>query len=275
MSATRSLVVPSLATASWHRLKVEILVFRRTREALFFLVAFPPLMLFLFGAIFGSNKIGPPDHQITFAQYFVAGMVGTGVWGACFQYLGLSVPLERDSGALKRLVATPMPKAAYFLGKIGVVTLLAAAETLLLLIMGVLFYDLDLPPASHWVTFVWVFVLGCAACTLTGLALSGLLRNGQVASAVVTPIAIVLQFISGVYFVFSDLPPWLQWAGSLFPLRWLTLGLRSVFLPEGYESAEPGQSWNHLTTALVLIAWCVGGAVIAARTFTWMPNRTD
>jgi ABC-2 type transport system permease protein len=266
--------VPGVAAAGWHRVRVELLQFWRSGEAVFFTLGFPPIMLVLFGAIFGSDQIGPRGTSVTFSQYFTAGMIGTGVWTSCFQVLAIGVPLERDNGSLKRLKATPMPVSAYFIGKIGQVTVVAAAETVLLMVMGALFYDLQLPTGWRWFTFAWVFVLGCAACTLTGIALAGLIRNGRVASSIVSPIAIVVQFVSGVYFVFGNLPTALQIAGSFFPLRWLTLGLRSVFLPDAYRYAEPGHSWHHLLTAIVLLAWCAVGLVVARRTFSWMPERS-
>ena len=198
--------VPGVAAAGLHRVRVELLQFWRSGEAVFFTLGFPPIMLVLFGAIFGSNQIGPRGTSVTFSQYFTAGMIGTGVWTSCFQVLAIAVPLERDNGSLKRLKVTPMPLSAYFIGKIGMVTAVSAAETALLMAMGALFYDLQLPTGARWFTFAWVFVLGCAACTLTGIALAGLIRNGRVASSIVSPIAIVLQFVSGVYFVFGDLP---------------------------------------------------------------------
>ena len=266
--------VPRLPAAGLHRVRVELLQFWRSGEAVFFTLGFPPIMLVLFGAIFGSNQIGPHGTSVTFSQYFTAGMIGTGVWTSCFQVLATAVPLERDNGSLKRLKATPMPVGAYFLGKIGQVTVVSAAETVLLMAMGALFYDLQLPAGWRWFTFAWVFVLGSAACTLTGIALAGLIRNGRIASSIVSPIAIVLQFVSGVYFVFADLPTGLQVAGSIFPLRWLTLGLRSVFLPDAYRFAEPGNSWRHLLTAAVLLAWCGVGLIVARRTFSWMPERS-
>ena len=264
---------PSLGLASWHRFTIELLQFRRSREGVFFTIAFPVVMLALFGTIFGGAKLGPDSTGVTFAQYFIASMMAAGVWGSCFTNLSISVPSERDSGALKRLAGTPMPMTAYFAGKIGLVLLLSAFETLLLLAMGLAFYHLHLPSAEKWLTFAWVMVLGITSCTLLGLAVSGLVRNARTASAIVTPIAILLQFISGVYFVFDQLPSWLQNIASLFPLRWLALGLRSVFLPEAFAAQEPGRSWQTGTTAIVMVVWCVVGLAITKRTFTWMSER--
>ena len=264
---------PSLALASWRRFTIEMMQFRRSREAVFFTIAFPLVMLALFGTIFGGQSLGPDSAGVTFAQYFIASMMAAGVWGSCFTNLAISVPTERDSGALKRLAGTPMPMTAYFAGKIGLVLVLSIIETVLLLAMGLGFYDLHLPSPDKWLTFGWVMTLGITSCTLLGLAVSGLVRNARTASAIVTPIAILLQFISGVYFVFASLPGWLQNIASLFPLRWLALGLRSVFLPEPFAAQEPGGNWQTGTTAIVMVIWCVVGLAITKRTFTWMSER--
>ena len=65
------------------------------------------LLLVIFGAVFGGTDLAP---GISFAQYFVAGMIASGVLYTSFQNLAISIPLERDDGTLKRLQGTPMPK---------------------------------------------------------------------------------------------------------------------------------------------------------------------
>jgi ABC-2 type transport system permease protein len=249
-----------------------VLQFRRTREALFFTLAFPPVMLLLFGTIFASQQIGEGSTNVSYGQYFTPGIIGAAIWVTCFQNLAITVPLERDSGALKRLAGSPMPRTAYFLGKIALVLLVTLAECALLIVLGVVIYHVPLPPASHWLTFAWVLLLGVASCTLFGLGLAGLIPNGRSASAIVTPFAIILQFLSGVYFVFGDLPGWLQTVGAIFPLKWITQGMRSVFLPAGFHQLEPQHSWHHVQAVLVLGAWCIGGLLVTVRTFRWTPR---
>jgi len=87
------------------------------------------------------------------------------------------------------------------------------------------------------------------------------------APAVVTPIALVLQFISGVFVPFYELPNWLRSVAGVFPLRWLCQGMRSVFLPDSFQQVEQGHSWQHPTMAIVLLAWCVLGTILCLRTF--------
>jgi ABC-2 type transport system permease protein len=263
---------PPLRSVYAVRAKVELLSFTREREAVVFTFAFPILLLVIFGSVFGGQDL---EGGVSFAQYFVSGMIAAGLFGSSFQNLGISIPIERDSGALKRLAGTPMPRSAYFAGKVAVVAVVAVVQNLLLLSIGVLFYDLELPTsASRWVTYGWVSVLGLTACTLLGIAATAIVKNGRTAPAIISPISIVLQFISGVFFVFSELPVWMQEIAALFPLKWMTQGMRSVFLPDEYQTVEPAGSWEHGRIALVLAAWCVLGLAVAVRTFRWR-NKAD
>ena len=267
-SATRP---PSLLSVTLVRARVEFLAFVREREAVVFTFAFPILLLVIFGAVFGRQQI---EGGVKFAQYFVSGMIAAGLFGTSFQNLAISIPIERDTGALKRLAGTPMPKPAYFLGKVLIVGFVALVQNVLLLAIGVVFYDLSLPSGARWLTYLWVGGLGITACTLLGIAATGFVKNGRSAPAVISPIAIVLQFISGVFFVFASLPSWMQAVAAVFPLKWMTQGMRSVFLPDGYAAQEPAGSWEHGRVALVLGGWCVIGLVVATRSFRWR-SRED
>ena len=89
----------------------------------------------------------------------------------------------------------------------------------------------------------------------------------------VTPIALVLQFISGVFFVYTELPTWMQQVAAVFPLKWMAQGLRSVFLPESLASIEPAGSWELGRVALVLGVWCVVGLLLCRFTFRWTTKR--
>jgi ABC-2 type transport system permease protein len=263
---------PSLLSVCLVRAGVELRTFTREREALVFIFAFPVLLLVIFGAVFGQQDV---DGGVTFAQVFVAGMIAAGLFATSFQNLAISIPIERDSGALKRLAGTPMPRSAYFVGKILLVAVIASVQQVLLLAVGVLFYGLDLPTeGSRWLTYAWVSVLGVASCTLLGIAATSIVKNGKTAPAVISPIAIVLQFISGVFFVFAALPTWMQTIASFFPLKWMTQGMRSVFLPDDYQTQEPAGSWEHGRIALVLGIWMVVGLFVAVRTFRWR-NKAD
>jgi len=252
------------------RVAIELKQFFRDRESALFNFMLPMILLVVFGSVF-TGTIGPDG--ISFSQYFLAGMIASGILYTAFQNLAIAIPMERDDGTLKRLQGLPMPQAAYFAGKVGTVVVAYTAQVTVLLAVGVAFFGITLPTeAARWITFAWVSILGLTAATLLGIAFSVVPRQGKGASAIVAPLVLVLQFTSGVFFVFTDLPEWMRVAASLFPLKWLTQAMRSVFLPASAEAFEVAGSWELGMTAVVLVAWCVAGAVLAVRFFRWTPR---
>lgn len=263
--------MPSVLQVGLRRGYIEIRQFLRERDAVVFTLGFPVGLMVLFGSIF-HGEIG--HTGVDYRQVFVSGMIASGIMATSFSSLAISIAVERDDGTLKRLAGTPMPRASYFIGKVVLVVATGVLETVLLLAIGTLFFGLHLPASgARWLTLAWVFLLSLVACSLLGIAMSSVPRSGRSAAAVVQPPFIILQFISGVYFLFSDLPTGLQRVAAIFPLKWMTQGLRSVFLPDTFLGQEVAHSWEHGKMALVLLAWCVGGLVLCLRTFRWKGRR--
>ncbi|MEU5323323.1 ABC transporter permease [Streptomyces sp. NPDC021056] len=251
---------------------LEIKQFFRLRDQVVFTFAFPVVFLFLFASIFSDDVDGA---GITASQLYVPAMMAAGIMSTSFQSLGISIAIEREEKVLRRLRGTPMPPAAYFLGKIWLVLVTGLMETAILLLVGTTLYDVDLPSdATHWFHFTWIFVLGLTACALLGIAISSVPKSGKSATSVVVLPFLVLQFISGVYIAIDTIPNWMLNIGALFPLKWMCQGLRGVFLPDSAQVLEQAGGWEFGRIALVLGAWCVGGLVLCLLTFRWK-NRRD
>ncbi len=245
---------------------LEVKQFMRQRESVVFTLFFPVILLFIFGTVF-KDTIAP---GVTFSQYFVAGMIASGLVNTGFQQLAITIPMERDDGTLKRLRGTPMSVSSYFIGKALLVTILMIVQTVLLLFFGSVVFDLNLPTDPMlWWNFTWLVILGSACSTVLGIAFSVVPKSGRGASAVVSPIVIILQFFSGVFFVFTSLPVWMQQFAALFPLKWLTQGMRSVFLPADFATQEVAGDWELGKTALILLIWLVIGLFVSIKTFKW------
>jgi ABC-2 type transport system permease protein len=118
-----------------------------------------------------------------------------------------------------------------------------------------------------------VFLLGVFGGTVLGIAYSSMATARTVGAVVIGPM-LVLQFISGVYIAFDDVPPWLQQIAAIFPLKWIAQGMRSVFYPDQLAAAEMAGGWETGRTALVLLAWAVGGLVLCVFTFKWFKRGT-
>ena len=258
--------VPSALQLGLRRGNLEIKQFMRQRESVVFTLLFPVILLAIFGSVF-KDTIAP---GVTFSQYFVAGMIASGLVNTGFQALAIMIPVERDFGTLKRLRGTPMPVSSYFIGKTILVLVSTVIQILLLLGFGLLFFGLNLPSdPAKWITFAWLVVLGSACSTALGIAFSIVPKSGRGASAVVSPIVIILQFFSGVFFVFTQLPSWMQQVAAIFPLKWLTQGMRSVFLPDSFAGQEVAKSWETEKTLAILLVWLAIGIFFSVRKFKW------
>lgn len=255
------------------RILNEVRSYFRQGDSVFFTFLFPLLMLTIFATAFSAQSFGTDDagESLSAADYYLPGMLAAGLLLSGVQNLAIDIAVERSDGTLKRLAGTPLPVVSYFIGKLGQVLVTGAAQAVLLLVVARFVFGVSLPDtAEAWGTFAWVFLLGVSTSAVLGIALSRIPRTGKSATAVIIPITLVLQFISGVYLAFTDLPTWLQNIASVFPLKWMAQGMRSVFLPSGYEQLEAGGVWNLEGVAIVTALWLVVGLVICRVTFRWI-----
>lgn len=253
------------------RIGYEVRSYFRQGDSVFFTFLFPVVLLLIFSVAFSSQTFGTPDDEISAAAFYLPGMIAAGLLLSGTQNMAIDIAMERSDGTLKRLGGTPLGPIAYFIGKLGMVLVTGILQAALLCLVAATLFGVTLPTEpDRWLTFAWVFVLGVTTCAIVGIGLSSLPRTGRSATAVIIPIVLILQFISGVYIQFSALPQWLQTFASIFPLRWLTQGMQSVFLPDSFVSIVPEESWQHDMILLVTGIWLVAGLALARLTFCWI-----
>ncbi|OAN43250.1 ABC transporter permease [Microbacterium sp. H83] len=252
------------------RIGFELRQYFRAGDQVFFTFLFPTVMYLIFATIF-TGDVGQGPDAVSMATYYLPGLVAGGIFLSGVQGLSIEIAVEKSDGTLKRLGSTPLSPATYFIGKIGQVFVTAILQITLLLAVAVVLYRVELPSdAAAWGRFTWVFVLGLLSCALLGVALSSVPRSGKTASAVVIPVVLLLQFISGVYIAFSSLPEWLQNVAGVFPLKWIAQGMRAALLPDSFAAAEPGGDWQLGLVAIMLAVWLVVGVVLSRATFRWI-----
>jgi len=259
--------LPSVLRLGVSRARLELTQYFRQRDAVVFTFGYPLIMLVIFGSIFSGDV---QDTNVPYVQYFTAGITATGVMSIGFQNTAVAIASDRTDLAIKRLRGLPMPELSYFLGKLFAALVEGALQTALLIACSVAFFHVHLPVnAENWFTLLWVFTLGLATCAALGILLGGWVKDGRTANAVTLPPFLILQFVSGVFFPFNQLSPFLQSIGGLLPLKWMCQGLRSVFLPNEALVAEPSHSWQRPETAVVLAVWLIAALLLALRTFRW------
>ena len=87
---------PTAISIGIERGKLEIKQFMRQRESVVFTMLFPLILLAIFGSVF-SESIA---EGVTFSQYFVAGMIASGLVNTGFQQLAIMIQQESFSSVL-------------------------------------------------------------------------------------------------------------------------------------------------------------------------------
>ena len=259
--------VPSAVRVGFSRVIPELKMFYRRPEQMVLTFSLPAAICLLLGSIFSAKLT---DSGISTGAVIAASMLAYGILSTSFINLGISIAADRDTGALKRLRGTPTTASSYFIGKIMLVAIVSFAEAVILLLVGVFIFGLRLPSdVFGWFTLAWVFTLGIVSCSLLGIFISNFASNAVSAAVLTNGPAVGLQFISGTYVPLMVLPPWMLIAGSIFPVKWMAQGFRSVLLPAQMAAFEPAGSWEHGRIFLVLSAWSIGGLVACLLVFRW------
>jgi ABC-2 type transport system permease protein len=188
--------------------------------------------------------------------------------------MGDLLVIEREDGTLLRAKAIPNGMLGYLLGKVvNISGQIAFAVTTTLLIGAFLFTGLAIGSPGSWLTLAWVLGLGLLATLPLGAMLGSLFTSTRSAGGPMLLLLAGLAAISGIFYPITHLPAFLQWAGQVFPVYWLGLGMRSALLPNAMAATEIGHSWRHLATFGVLSAWAVAGLVLAPVVLRRMARR--
>jgi ABC-2 type transport system permease protein len=255
------------------RIGYEVRTYFRQGDSVFFTFLFPLVFLTIFSVAFSNANFGrdAAGNVVTAADYYLPAMLAAGLLLSGLQNMAVDIAGEKSDGTLKRLGGSPLPVFSYFIGKIGQVLVTGILQAALLIVVAAIAFGVTLPSdPAKWLTFAWVFLLGVTTCSVLGIALSALPRTGKSATAVIIPITLILQFISGVYLQFNILPTWLQNFAGIFPLKWLAQGMRSVFLPDSFKTLEAGHEWNLTGVLIATVIWLVVGLVLCRVTFRWI-----
>ena len=248
----------------WRQVRYQNRTFWRSPPSAFFTIAFPLMFLVIFVLVFGNDEIDERGG-INLAQYFTPALAVFAAVSASYTNLAINTGLARDQGILKRIRGTPLPPWIYMAGRVGSAIYIAFVASLLMIVVGVLFYDVSVvwerTPAA-----LLTFVVGVACWSALGLAITGLVQNADSLPAVTNATLLPLAFFSGIFFgPVENSPDIIQTIAEYLPLNPFVEGVAVAFNP-----FDAGSGFRLQT--LVLVVWFVIGAVVALRYFTWEPR---
>ncbi len=246
-----------------HQLTGEQRLYWRSRELAFFTFLFPILIFVLLGSVYGDETI-KKEHGIKASEYLLAGILGYGVVSTAFAGLAIVLVIRRESGVLKRLRGTPLPPATYLGSVITSTVIVYSIEAVALIALAKVLYDVPLP--HEWPSVILAVVFGTLAFAAMGIALTGVIRSGDGASAVVNAVYLPVSFLAGAFWSAQSFPHFLEVISEILPLTHFIRLMRNIVVLN-----QP--IWDNWEQVAVVAAWGLAGLILSARTFRWEPRE--
>lgn len=210
-AGTQERQVPPLGGFNLTALKLEVRRVLRNRRTLMFILVFPSVFFFLFGATArgGKNAAGPEALAYIMISMAVYGaMVGTTSGGA-------AVAVERSLGWSRQLRLTPLRPAAYVAIKVLTAMTLGLIAIVAEFAVGAL-------NGVHMAPSVWVLsALSAWLCSFVFAAFGlfmGFLLPSENVMQFVGPLLAVLAMFGGLFIPLSALSPTLRTVAQFTPV---------------------------------------------------------
>ncbi|WP_019074475.1 ABC transporter permease [Streptomyces hokutonensis] len=238
-------------------LRTELRLFRREPGALFWILAFPTLLLVILGSIPGFRHHQADLGGLRTIDVYVPVTVLLGMIVGALQSMPQTLTGYRERGILRRMSATPVRPSALLSAQMVVYGAAALASALLALTVGRLAFDVRLPKQAFG--YLLALLLAILAALALGAVVSALSRTTKIAGAIGSAVFFPMMFCAGVWIPVNSMPDVMARIVGYTPF-----GAAAEALNRAAAGHWPG--WTHLG---VLVAWTVLLTVGASRWFRW------
>lgn len=244
----------------WNLFVMQFKLYLREPVAFFFTLAYPALLLLLFGFIFG-NEPDPEFWGWNFGTVDASVPAYAGIIIGTVALMGIPIDTSasRETGVLRRYRATPLHPATYLIASVGVYLAIAALGMGILVVTGKLIFGLRM--AGSWFSVLAAFLLSAGSFFSMGYLIASLAPTARVAQTLGMVIFFPMMFLSGAGMPLQLLPEVLQKVSDYLPLSYVVRLIQGLWF---------GETWSTLWfPALVLVGILVLGTALATRFFRW------
>jgi len=237
---------------------VNLKLYLREPIATFFTLAFPPLLILLFGTMYGNDPSpiygGYGSMDVTMPAYtaLVLGTVGL-----------LSVPITtggyREQGILRRYRATPLRPMTYIIADVLTNLLMTLLGMFVLVAIGWLLYRVRFE--GQVLSVLSAVVFAGLAMFAVGYLIASIVPGARTAQVVGMVLFYPMMFLSGASIPLEVMPETVRRISEFLPLTYVVTLIRGLWFGNGWG--------DHLTEVAVLGGVLVVCAGLAARFFRW------
>ncbi|GII59548.1 transport permease protein [Planotetraspora thailandica] len=244
-------------SASAAVLKSEARLFSREPGSLFWIVAFPSVLLAILGLIPTFRTADPGLDGLRVIDLYVPIVVLLAIVVAGVQAMPPVLTGYRELGILRRMSTTPVRPASLLTAQIVLHAAASVCSAVIAMAVGRLVYGVALP--AQLFGYALALVLAALAALAAGATIAALSRTTKISTAIGSAVLFPSMFTLGVWLPVQAMPDALQRVVLLTPF-----GAASQALNEAAAGDWP--SWSHLGVTALWIVILVGAA---ARWFRW------
>lgn len=193
-------------------------------------------------------------------DYVFSGLLGFTILSLGIFGLANGFPVEKKTGRLRRLRATPLKASQLILATALEYLLLGLASLAVMFLVGLFVFDFNM--RGSYLDLLVFTILGILAMFGIGLAIGGWAKNENQSAPLSNLVAFPLMFLSGTFFPRFLMPEWLQSITGYLPLTPIIDGLRLI-MTEGRGLFSLGSEIG------LIAAWMVIIYFVAIRVFRW------
>jgi ABC-2 type transport system permease protein len=243
-----------LKELTWINLKLNI----REPVGAFFTLAFPPLMVVLFGAMYGNDPSpmlgGYGSMDVSMSGYTAVILSTVGLMN-----IPITIGAYREFGVLRRYQASAMRPRVFISADVIANMLMTILGLVLLVLFGWLLYDV------RFEGNVLSYVLGVIWCGLAifafGYLIASLAPGARTAQVIGMVLFFPMMFLSGATIPMEILPESIQNISNYLPLTYVVNLLRGLWF---------GEAWgDHILAVTILAGILIVSTAFAARLFRW------
>ena len=236
---------------------IEFKLFFREWQTMFWTFLFPPLMLLLFGEIYGNE----PRQMLGghgFVDQYVPGLLAIGIAGISLFTIGVTLATYRERQILRRLRVTPLRPSMIIGAHLVSGLTIVALNAILLGVIARLVYQIRIEGA--FLTILGALGLSTLSFFALGFLLASLMPNARAANAAAMVLFMPMISLSGAIFPTQFLPGTFQKVAQAVPLTYVVNMLRSAWL---------GQGLGQILDMVVLVVLGLIGGTMSALFFRW------
>ena len=239
-------------------LKTKCILMTREYIALFFSVIFCPMLLLIFGMVYG-NEPSPMMGGNGTVDVMLPSFAGLIFAGTGFISMPVAVASCRERGELRRYMMTPLHPMVFLL--CDMVMYFAISVIGMLIVLAIGFFGYDCSFDGSWWLLIYCFTISGISMFSIGLLIASLSKNSKVAQTVGMIVGFPMMFLSGASIPIEMMPDTMENVTRFMPLSYCVSLMRDVWDGAAFSGL--------MNDSLVLLAVAVVFLLLTAVTFRW------